>query len=273
MSILTSRGSVSHLVREIPDRLLFNYKTNLLLGRSALPHHSANVNRTIHLHPGAEVVFSTDADCRASIARVHSEELARYFDREHIGAYKSDLCRLATLYEGGGYYFDNDFEVYQDARKVIPANASLSTVLELGNRQNIFQAFLAATPQHPTLMSALDETCQKYREKYGSYNLMLRSGQAANSEWLGPVVFGDVLRGWLGRTSMALGSAGSAYLFEESQDLSRYGLNDVVARAAAVTSWSAMGKTRLDGLALSVRVNSVPSCDLVKCSNSVIKKA
>ena len=63
-----------------------------------------------------------------------------FFDKERYGPYKSDICRLSTLYEGGGYYFDNDFEVSQDVRPLLPSNISLSTVLELDSTRNIFQA-------------------------------------------------------------------------------------------------------------------------------------
>ena len=62
--------------RLIPNRLVFNFKRNLLLDTNDMPEHRRNVERTVKMHPGAEVVFSSDEDCRSSIARVHSEHLA-----------------------------------------------------------------------------------------------------------------------------------------------------------------------------------------------------
>jgi len=206
--------------RLIPNRLVFNFKRNLLLDTNDMPEHRRNVERTVKMHPGAEVVFSSDEDCRSSIARVHSEHLASFFDKERYGPYKSDICRLSTLYEGGGYYFDNDFEVSQDVRPLLPSNISLSTVLELDSTRNIFQAFLASAPRHPVLKAALDGTFERYIGKSTAYG-----------GWAGPEVFGKALRRWLGRPRFSTGFVRSrglkkgVYLFEETRDIESYGLS------------------------------------------------
>merc|ERR1712048_1055509 len=104
-----------------------NYKTNLSdqtsLGLTA--DHRLNVLKTFALHRDAEVVYYDDYHCRDVIRRVHSEEMARYFDTESYGAYKSDVCRYAMLYELGGYYFDNDIEMMGNILDLVPANATI----------------------------------------------------------------------------------------------------------------------------------------------------
>ena len=101
-------------------RLVFTYKTDLLRD-SLLVRRSAeeenlrrNVLHTIATYPDAEVDFYDDERCLEEI-RKHSEEfgteLARYFEEEPLGKYKSDICRLYILYDKGGIYLDNDLLV------------------------------------------------------------------------------------------------------------------------------------------------------------------
>jgi mannosyltransferase OCH1-like enzyme len=70
----------------------------------------ANVQHTISLHADAKVLFLTDNDCLASIARVMGPDspLLDFFRKESHGMYKADICRGAALYEHGGLYMDVD---------------------------------------------------------------------------------------------------------------------------------------------------------------------
>ena len=118
-------------------------------------------------HPSNRTVlcfwkFYDDGECREAISRSHSEELALRFDSESFGPYKSDMCRLAMLFESGGYYFDTDVEVIADIRSVIPPSATVSTVVESSSIVNIFQGFFAAIPMHPVVKLALDLTLIQY---------------------------------------------------------------------------------------------------------------
>jgi len=216
----------------IPNNLLLNYKVSLLEADPQSLSHSEhrvkqNLLRTFTALPNMKVLFYNDTQCRAAVARVHSEQLARRFDREHYGAYKSDLCRLAMLFEHGGIYLDNDLEIVADVRQLIPQGVSLSSAMELGSHTNVFQAFFAATPGHPVLALALDLT----RKRYNGHSRQL---------WMGPEVMGVALRSWLGTPLLKLGEAvkldsrkGSdsrskrelVYLFQETDNVWGYGLS------------------------------------------------
>jgi hypothetical protein len=211
--------------RAIPDILHFNHYKNFFEEYvPGLEGIKANVEKIMALHPGTTMSFSTDIQCRAALASGHSEKLAVHFDNERAGCYKSDLCRLARLYELGGYYFDNDFEAVTDVRRLIPAGASISTVMAmtdrgvpsigLDGRLDVFQAFLAVAPRHPVLYNALDFTFQWYErgenldehngERQMWYNHPRRDGpcevidpERCHQVLAGPTFVGKALRNWL----------------------------------------------------------------------------
>jgi len=81
------------------------------------------------IRPGAREVACTtckaqltDDDCCALLQRVEPK-LVPHFDREKKGAYKADICRVAALFEEGGYYFDIDIRVITPVRLADGAGA------------------------------------------------------------------------------------------------------------------------------------------------------
>mmetsp|Transcript_43879 Transcript_43879/g.80415 ORF Transcript_43879/g.80415 Transcript_43879/m.80415 type:complete len:309 (+) Transcript_43879:64-990(+) len=191
----------------IPDKILFNYKENLLVGsaRSKYPEFQQNLHKTIKLHPHTQVVFYDNGECARAIKRVHSQELREAFEREETGMFKSDICRLAMLWEHGGYYFDNDMEVLTDVRRILPANISLSSVLALArcNRPNaVFQAFVAAMPKHPAIMEALHRTLEWYKQKV---YLQTEGVPKGYKRLMGTEVLGAAVMHWLGVEKLKAG--------------------------------------------------------------------
>ena len=94
-------------------------------------------------------------------------DLAEHFDAEEKGEYKADICRVAALYEMGGYYFDVDLEVVSPF--VATPNVSFATCREAhhpGLEPKFFQAFLAATRGHPVLAEALRTMLKYYKGDY-----------------------------------------------------------------------------------------------------------
>lgn len=168
----------------IPHRLAFNFHTNLwetnlskIKGRS-LRSLAFNVNHTVHMFLDAwnatlqpqnntnngnaddnnvndanilEVVYLVDDDCE----RIINETEPRLYEafQSEKGSHKSDMCRVIDLYVNGGYYFDND--LFVENAPILGEHVTFSTVLE-ANHEKFFQAFTAATPQHPILKEALD---------------------------------------------------------------------------------------------------------------------
>jgi hypothetical protein len=93
--------------------LWFTYRSNILKERRPA-HFYSNVLHTIACYNAsmqgrAVARFLDDADCREMILSV-SPDLAKGFDRERRGMIKADICRVAALYQSGGYYFDVDIE-------------------------------------------------------------------------------------------------------------------------------------------------------------------
>jgi hypothetical protein len=128
------------------------------------------------------------------------------------------------LYEHGGYYFDNDFEVVTDVRSIIPPGASISTIMALTDRStpsigldgrlDVFQSFLAAAPKHPVIKAAMDFTLRWYQRGESAdlhngqrlmwWNHPRRDGpcetidpERCHQVLAGPVFAGKALREWL----------------------------------------------------------------------------
>jgi len=143
---------------KIPHRLIFTSKHDILRSREPTIFYN-NVRRTIQLYqqawgePNAEVWFLTDETCRDIIQKANST-LLRFFDTEHYGKFKADICRVAALYLKGGYYFDVDIRVVKPV--LLSEKISFATVVTEDDAQ-FFQAFLASEPQSPILREAFAE--------------------------------------------------------------------------------------------------------------------
>ncbi|GMI24670.1 hypothetical protein TeGR_g13997 [Tetraparma gracilis] len=144
----------------IPHTMFFTFSHDILATewlQLDLPHFYANIRHTIDAYrglwgePDATVRFLDDDACRAVIERVEPK-LVPHFDKETQGMYKADVCRVAALYEEGGYYFDIDIAVIEPL--ALDADVGFSTAFEPA-KINFFQAFLAAAPRHPILKEAL----------------------------------------------------------------------------------------------------------------------
>lgn len=163
----------------IPKRLVFTYKWNLL-ERKEPGHLYDNVVHTVEGYKASwkgfepEVVMLDNDDCRKIIDRA-APFLMEHFEKEEKGSYKADMCRLATLYESGGYYFDVDMELVEPF--VAPLGVDFVTVVE-GESTYFFQSFLATSPKHPVIERAL-HVVQEYYEKD-------RYSTWPQKTWMGP---------------------------------------------------------------------------------------
>eukprot|EP00579_Thalassiosira_antarctica_P005020 CAMPEP_0201879438 /NCGR_PEP_ID=MMETSP0902-20130614/10310_1 /ASSEMBLY_ACC=CAM_ASM_000551 /TAXON_ID=420261 /ORGANISM="Thalassiosira antarctica, Strain CCMP982" /LENGTH=443 /DNA_ID=CAMNT_0048407247 /DNA_START=17 /DNA_END=1344 /DNA_ORIENTATION=- len=191
----------------IPRRLIFTYKYNLIAPAKNDPPFNykdpltANVLHTIEKYQHywdakdakarsrskqqakEEVVvsFLSDNSCLEVIKKAEPR-LVQHFQRERMGEYKADICRVAELYLYGGYYFDIDISVIEplnfDALDIPSATPDVLAQLRTMNMKNLrttpspddivtlstvysthqggfFQGFTAATPRHPVLKRSL----------------------------------------------------------------------------------------------------------------------
>ena len=155
----------------IPRIMTFTYATNLLETKTP-SHFYENVQHTIAEYrkawgqPEAPVHFLDDDDCRTLLQRVEPELLV-HFNKEKQGMFKADICRVAALFEYGGYYFDVDIQVVKPVR--LAESVGFSTVFGHvfhPKRVGFFQAFLAAAPGHPILKEALRIMLLHYEGSY-----------------------------------------------------------------------------------------------------------
>jgi mannosyltransferase OCH1-like enzyme len=93
--------------------------------------------------------------------------LIKHFEKEQ-GMYKADICRVAELYQNGGYYFDIDLLA---VHPVSPAESvGFATVMGTGwPKHGFFQAFTDGAPGHPILKKSLNALLEVYegRRKRG----------------------------------------------------------------------------------------------------------
>jgi hypothetical protein len=168
----------------IPRRLIFTHQYNLFDCESSRDHFTptlhmlaANARQTVALYrefwgePEAEVAFLTDKDCLRLLSTTEPR-LIKYFNDEE-GMYKADICRVAELYQNGGYYFDVDLLAIHPFS---PADSvGFATVKGTGWPENgFFQAFTASAPGHPIVRKSLDTLLEVYE------------GKRERKFWIGP---------------------------------------------------------------------------------------
>jgi len=149
--------------KEIPHILWFTHRQNILDTQDP-PDLYKNVQNTIDSYRklwginGTEVNFVDDEMCeeniKSSLKWTDAQILLDYFHNVPKGEYKGDICRVASLYLEGGYYFDVDLQVIEPF--VVPPTVSFATVNQPKTNQ-FFQAFVASTAYHPILKRNLEK--------------------------------------------------------------------------------------------------------------------
>merc|ERR1712151_575885 len=89
-------------------------------------------------------------------------KLLSYFHSLTRGALKSDICRVAALYDRGGYYFDID--MYPVTPVMFENDVQFASAYEPA-RNGFFQSFLASEPNHPVLKQAITEMIAVHEKK------------------------------------------------------------------------------------------------------------
>jgi len=143
----------------IPRRLIFTYPKNLLY-KTTPKHLHSNVMGSIKLYADAwgidkitnmDVLFYNDKDCINLIKQLEPR-FVKIFWTENYGAYRGDMCRIAALYQYGGYYLDVDIQPLQ-ALDPPPGVDFITARMDNGH---FFQAIMAVTPRHPILKATLE---------------------------------------------------------------------------------------------------------------------
>ncbi|CAJ1942158.1 unnamed protein product [Cylindrotheca closterium] len=113
---------------------------------------------------GVEVVFLTDKDCEELIKSMEPK-MTEAFLNERNGKHRSDICRVFSLYEKGGYYLDTDLLVHE-APYLMP-HVTFASVIEPKFQDKFLQAFIAVAPKHPIIIEAINVMMEHYVTKKG----------------------------------------------------------------------------------------------------------
>uniref|UniRef100_A0A0G4F6P8 Alpha 1,4-glycosyltransferase domain-containing protein n=1 Tax=Chromera velia CCMP2878 TaxID=1169474 RepID=A0A0G4F6P8_9ALVE len=186
----------------IPTRLIFTHEHNMILHPEKFPEALVrNLNQTINLHPGFDVLFLDNQDCREVIHETMGGVMVAHFDLEPYGPYKADVCRVAALDKFGGFYLDTDMGIITPVHNAVPPEVTFSTAVEFGystadrakHGGGFFQSFLASVPSHPVLKEN-----ERLFQRYYDQKEVIPSG-----EWMGPVLLRRAFESWYGGSAPA----------------------------------------------------------------------
>jgi mannosyltransferase OCH1-like enzyme len=111
-----------------------------------------------YLH-GWTYIFFTDEDIMKFFDEHPHKEYPGIKDKFNSfthGEHKADLFRYYYLFMKGGVFIDSDLMLYEDLDTILGTKKFVS-VRALQPVGSVFNGFLAATPQHPILLDALND--------------------------------------------------------------------------------------------------------------------
>lgn len=175
-------------ISEIPDLLQEN-----ILNTINTYHNAWDAAGLKH----EEVWYLGNTECQEQI-KVAEPRLLQYYLREQKGQYKANVCRIAALFNKGGYYFDTDMQVVKAVTDISTSTTFVSPLEVLGKEgkiNGIFNSFVAASAKHPIFKINLDLFLEFYQTRHRRYSLLgtkslfeayekfLSSPQISSKEW------------------------------------------------------------------------------------------
>ena len=149
--------------RLVPARLVQTWKT---LDLGAL----APIARTWReWNPGFAYTLFDDAACAALIDRFGAR-VASAYARIGPGAFRADLWRYCELYANGGVYVDVDTVCLGAVYDALDPTASLAVPVDL-DPTNLFNAFVAAAPEHPVMRMCIDAVVENVEANKPQFGL------------------------------------------------------------------------------------------------------
>jgi mannosyltransferase OCH1-like enzyme len=149
--------------RLVPARLVQTWKT---LDLGAL----APIARTWReWNPGFAYTLFDDAACAALIDRFGAR-VASAYARIGPGAFRADLWRYCELYTNGGVYVDVDTVCLGAVYDALDPTASLAVPVDL-DPTNLFNAFVAAAPEHPVMRMCIDAVVENVEANKPQFGL------------------------------------------------------------------------------------------------------
>ena len=150
-----------------------------------------NIDSWKTINTGFDYRLYDDNDCIEFLKEHFTEEHVNIFNSLKAGAAKADFFRLCVLYIDGGVYSDVDM------RCLVPVFSWIDPVDTFvipkdGDNEviDLFQAFIASTPQNPILLKSINKIIYNVKNKIHCDNIIKLSG---------PNMIGRVLNKYLKR--------------------------------------------------------------------------
>ena len=133
--------------------------------------------------------YFSSSDARSFIEKNFDARTLRCYDKLVPGAFKCDLFRYCLLLKYGGVYLDTGFVAKNSLDNVIdPTDKFISA--EDNGTEGIYNAFMAAIPNHPIIAAVLELSCTNIdNDEYGSSALSIT----------GPLALGEAFRKVVGK--------------------------------------------------------------------------
>jgi len=194
VAIVTDRGDTaerSMTAGGVPAQIVQTFSTSNVVR----PVHSAvtrwqETNREYHYE------FFDDDKCRSFIEENYPAEVLSAYDSLIPGAYRADLWRYCYLVKNGGVYVDIRMEPIKALRSILGSEnknpprfvcaRDLFTPRCASRVAYLYNAFIAAAPDHPILVKAIERSVDQILNRdYGRDSLDITGpgclGAAANS--------------------------------------------------------------------------------------------
>jgi len=139
--------------RLVPARLVQTWKTLNLGALAPMARTWRERNPSF-----AYTLFDDDA-CARLIQTRFGPRVASAYARIGPGAFRADLWRYCELYANGGVYADIDTACLGSIDHVLDPTAALAVPIDL-DPANLFNAFVAAAPEHPVMRMCIDSVVE-----------------------------------------------------------------------------------------------------------------
>jgi hypothetical protein len=182
-SKLLEEGTAAHLSQQPIPRTLHQYwDRNPPTDIRSLMDETAEIN--------ASYVYRRwdDDGARHHLAAVNYPGALRAYREAKNAASRADIFRLAILFTEGGAYLDADDSCLRPVETLLPAGAN--TVFYQEQLGSIGNNFIAATPGHPLIRTALDAAIHAVLEGAGE-SIWLTTGPGMLSRVVADAIAGD----------------------------------------------------------------------------------
>jgi hypothetical protein len=160
---------------EIPRQLIMTGRPAILEETAA--HFRKNVLHTLALnkksdHP-LKFRWFGDTACREYIKQNYDQELLEYFDNAKVGSDDSNsdragICRVAILYNEGGFYLDGDLELAVPISEIADDKTTFASAFTKEDRledSTVLNSIIATVPKSLILQHTLTEVRKWYGGK------------------------------------------------------------------------------------------------------------